>query len=257
MPQKAAESKPPLPAAEGWQIIAWADAKPADRCLEQEYALADAVGVGACKPTVFIWRSRQALIVTRGQTHWPGFAATAAALAERGWPVVARRSGGGAFPIGLGTIQIAMVQRNPGFGLSIETYYERLGALIIAALREFGIAAQVGATPGAFCNGRHDLVIAGRKVAGLAQHWRPCGDGERCVTAAASVLVEADMRELTAIVDLFHAGCGQTIDIRVEAMTTVRDHCAAAAPRGRDLAADFLAQLAAAAGRQPTLSVYS
>ena len=151
----------------------------------------------------------------------PDFEAAASRLAGMGWPVLVRRSGGGAFPIGPGTVQIAMIARYPDRGISMDGVYDRLGFLIGSALAEFGIAARVGDTRGAFCDGRHDLVVADRKIAGLAQHWRPCGGGERCVTAAASVLVDADVGELGGIVDWFHAICGQAIDIRPEAMTTV------------------------------------
>jgi octanoyl-[GcvH]:protein N-octanoyltransferase len=229
----------------GWQIVVADSLEPAHLGLQREHNIASEVGTGAHGPAIFIWRSQQALIVARGQTHWPGFEAAAAALAQMGWPVLIRRSGGGAFPIGPGTVQIAMMARYPEFGMSMEGIYNRLGALIGSSLAEFGIAARVGDTPGAFCDGRHDLVVAGRKIAGLAQHWRLCGCSERCVTAAASVLVDEQLGALTEIVDRFHAMCGQRIDIRPEAMTTVRDNCHAVVLSHRNLAAEFLANLAA------------
>jgi len=231
----------------GWQIFVVESVEPAHRGLQREHEIADEVGAGARRPTIFIWRSQRALIVARGQTSWSNFEKVAAELAEMGWPVLVRRSGGGAFPICRGTVQIAMMGTCADLGVSMDGVYDRLGFLIGSALTDFGIAACVGDTLRAFCDGRHDLVVAGRKIAGLAQHWRLCSGGERCVTAAASVLVEADVGELVGIVDRFHAACGQKIDIRPEAMTTVS--CNAVGLSHRNLTAEFSAYLAAAAAR--------
>jgi octanoyl-[GcvH]:protein N-octanoyltransferase len=153
---------------------------PAKLGLKREHDIAGEVGAGTRNATIFIWRSQRALIVARGQAQWSKFEAAATRLAREGWPVLVRRSGGGAFPIGPGTVQLAMIARYPDRGMSMDGVYDRLSFLIGSALAEFGIAARVGCTRGAFCDGRHDLVVADRKIAGVAQHWRPCGRGERC-----------------------------------------------------------------------------
>jgi len=233
----------------GWQIVVAERPGPAKLGLKREHDIAGEVGAGTRNATIFIWRSQRALIVARGQAQWSGFEVAATRLAREGWPVLVRRSGGGAFPIGPGTVQLAMIARYPDRGMSMAGVYDRLSFLIGSALAEFGIAARVGDTRGAFCDGRHDLIVADRKIAGLAQHWRPCGRGERCVTAAASVLVDADVGELAGIVGWFHAICGQAIDIRPEAMTTIRDRFDAVALSHRNPTAEFLPYLAAAAAR--------
>ena len=155
---------PLLPEIAGWQIIVTESTEAAHRGLQREHEIADEVGRGAHKPTIFIWRSQRALIVARGQTRWPEFEAAAAQLTKLGWPVLVRRSGGGAFPV------------CPGYRTDLHHRQK---------------AASVGDAPGAFCAGRHDLVVGHRKIAGLAQYWRVCRGGERCITAAASVLVDA------------------------------------------------------------------
>ena len=248
-PQQRAVTGSRTETVDGWQIVAVKGVDTARRGLQREFEIANQVGAAIRKPTILIWRSQRALIVARSETRSPRFAAASARLAEMGWPVSVRRFGGGAFPIGPGTVQIAVTARYPGLGNSIEAIYERLGLLIASTLAAFGMAARVGETPSSFCNGRHDFIVADRKIAGLAQHWRLCGDGERCVTAVASVLVDTEVGELARIVDHFYAMCGQTIDIRAEAMTTVRLNCDADAPSQRDLTAEFLTHLAAAAAR--------
>ena len=253
--RRAAENSGPLACltaapADGWQVIVAEGTAPAQSGLDREHDVAGGVSAGTSGPAIFIWRSQPALIVARSQTRWPGFAAAAASLGKIGWPVLLRGSGGGAFPIGPGTVQIAMTARHPALGALMEEVYGRLGSLIGSALTEFGIAAGAGHTPGAFCEGRHDLVFAGRKIAGLAQHWRLCGrGGGRCVIAGASVLVDVDVAELVGIVDRFHALCGQTIALRADALTTVRDNCGAISSANGDLPGQFLRRLAAAARR--------
>lgn len=245
--------RPPDAEVCGWQIVVAQSTEPAHIGLQREYEIADEIAAGGRGPAIFIWRSQPALIVTRSQTHWPGFAAAAVASAQMGWPVLVRRSGGGTFPIGPGTVQLAMMAKYPGQSLSMDRVYDRLGILIRAALADFCIAALAGDAPGAFCDGRHDLVVDNRKIAGLAQHWRPCGRAERCVTASASVLVGADLDELTQIIDRFHMLCGQTIAIRREAMTTVRDNCN---PGASDNLPEQFATRLAAAGRRAMRSSY-
>ena len=116
--------------------------------LQREHDIADEVGAGARGPAIFIWRSQRALIVARSQTHWLNFERAATELAETGWPVLARRSGGGAFPIGPGTVQVAMMARYADLGMSMDGVYDRLGLLIGSALAGFGILARVGDTRG-------------------------------------------------------------------------------------------------------------
>ncbi len=147
--------------ATGWQIIVAGDREPAGIGLRRQHALADQIAAGARQQTILIWRSQPALIVTRSQTRWPDFAAATARLAELGWPVLVRRSGGGVFPIGPGTVQIAMIARYPLGEISMDRIYDELGLLIGFALADFGVVARVGKTPGAFCDGRHDLAAAG------------------------------------------------------------------------------------------------
>ena len=63
------------------------------------------------------------------------------------------------------------------------------------------------------------------------------------------MLVDADVGELGGIVVRSHAICGQAIDIRPEAMTTVRDNCDALALSHRNPTAEFLLHLAIAVSR--------
>jgi len=171
---------------------------------------------------LLLWRAPQALLVCRGDTHLPGFSRAADRLDAEGWPVLLRRSGGSACPIAGGTLQIAIAQAAaPGF--TIEHGYGELAGLIRDALRFCGLAAEIGAVPEAFCPGRYDIAIGGRKVAGLSQHWRTCG-GTMTATTAATLLVAQAPAPLVHIVNLFYEIAGGTSRCTETAVSAVREH---------------------------------
>lgn len=171
---------------------------------------------------LLLWRAPQALLVCRGDTRLPDFSAATDRLHAEGWPVLLRRSGGSACPIAEGTLQVAIAQATtPGF--TMERGYGELAGLIRDALRSYGLAAEAGAVPDAFCPGRYDIAIGGRKVAGLSQHWRSCG-GTMTATTAATLIVTSDTAPLVGIVNLFYAVAGSTSRCMGAAVGAVRDH---------------------------------
>ncbi|CRX29231.1 Lipoate-protein ligase A [Pseudomonas aeruginosa] len=70
----------------------------------------------------------------------------------------------------------------------IETAYLRLCQPICDWLRERGLDAGVGAVAGSFCDGRYNVTLDGRKLAGTAQRWRRNGAGRPVVLAHAALL---------------------------------------------------------------------
>ena len=122
--------------------------------------LADDLMAKDAARTLFVWRSQPALIVTRTDAHLPSFAQAAQDLDARGWPVLLRKSGGGACPVGPGTLQIALIL--PAFGgATLETMYAALARLIQPTLRQFGVVAGTGHVSGAFCPGRRTRPVPG------------------------------------------------------------------------------------------------
>jgi lipoate-protein ligase A len=171
---------------------------------------------------LLLWRAPQALLVCRGDTHLPDFSRAADRLDAEGWPVLLRRSGGSACPIAGGTLQIAIAQAAaPGF--TIEHGYGELAGLIRDALQSCGLAGEIGAVPEAFCPGRYDIAIGGRKVAGLSQHWRTCS-GTMTATTAATLLVAQDPAPLVHIVNLFYEIAGGTSRCMETAISAVAEH---------------------------------
>lgn len=207
----AEPAPPPLLEEEGFTTAAAG--------LRRQESLAQALGPG--RPALLLaWRAPPALILGRSDARLPGFAAAAAALAAEGWPLLVRRSGGSACPVAPGTLQLALA-RVAAPGQTMEAGYAELSGLLMAALARLGLAAAIGECPEAFCPGRWDLSLAGRKVAGLSQHWRRSAAGLPTVTTAASLILSADPAALAACVERFYRAAGAPRPCPAEAVGAI------------------------------------
>lgn len=196
------------------------------------------------------WRSPRALIIGRQDSRLPDVPAAERRLVQEGWPVIIRRSGGTACPVSPGTLQVALA-RPAHSRVSIDGAFGELADLIAGALSDYGIDARTGEIAEAFCPGRYDMAIDGRKIAGLSQHWRPRG-GRTVVTTAATLLVDEDPVELSRIVDLFYEAAGGEKRCQPEVVGSVRQGLAPGRLSGDALVDDLCARLALHAA---TLSV--
>jgi lipoate-protein ligase A len=196
-------------------------------------ALLEAVRSGGAPATARIWENARCLVVSRSDRRLPRFEAACAELAATGWPVVLRESGGTAAPQGPGILSLSLAFR-PGAAApcSIESVYDALCRPLEAAFARLGVSAVRGEVPGAFCDGRFDLAVLDRKLAGSAQRWRAGPGGpspERgAVLAHAVVLVDAEREEVTAAVNRFYAAAGSERRCEAGASITLREALAAA-----------------------------
>jgi octanoyl-[GcvH]:protein N-octanoyltransferase len=127
-------------------------------------------------------------------------------LLVEGWPVVIRRSGGSACPVSKRTLQIALA-RTATTDITIDSAYIELTSLIRTVLESYGLKVETGSRTSAFCPGRYDMSINGRKISGLSQHWRQC-NGRITVITASALTVEEDPEELAHIINLFYRTAG-------------------------------------------------
>jgi len=100
-------------------------------------------------------------------------------------------------------------------GRRIDIAYERLLEPLALWLAENGLKAGVGAVPGAFCDGRFNLTLEGRKLAGTAQRWRRSRDGRPVVLAHAALLIEDWREPMADVVNRFYHACAS--DLRCQA----------------------------------------
>ncbi|MEF2074677.1 lipoyl protein ligase domain-containing protein [Consotaella aegiceratis] len=190
----------------------------ADLGLHRQEHLAEAI-VSEDRPALLLWRAPRALIVGRLDTRLPRFAQATETLRQEGWPVLIRRSGGAACPVSPGTLQVALA-RTVRPGMTTEALYMELVDRLNDGLAAFGLRATTGIQPEAFCPGRFDMSLGGRKVGGLSQHWRQRG-GRFDATTAVTLVVDEDRNELARINNLFYRTAGGSQRCRAEAMGSV------------------------------------
>jgi octanoyl-[GcvH]:protein N-octanoyltransferase len=232
-----------------WRLLDEPEVRdPAER-VAVDALLLEAVRSGAAPATARIWENARCLVVARSDRRLPRFEAARAELAAAGWPVIVRESGGTAVPHGPGILSLSLAFRPPrSRRCTIESGYDAVCRPLEAALASLGVASERREVKGAFCDGRFDLAVSGRKIAGTAQRWRAGPGGpapERgAVLAHAVWLVDADRAAAAAALDRFYAAAGAPRRCDPRASITLREALAAA---GRPLGRAEPAALAAAA----------
>lgn len=223
---------PRVPAAASNQWRAWDDRDfytPLEG-VARDAILGNAVANGAA-PTFRFWQNRRSLAVSRQDLQLPNFASAAAQMNAAGWPVVARESGGSAIPLGPGILNISLVMprslvaATPGYGM--DTVYHLLCEPIRQALASIELPTEFGSVPGAFCDGRFNLVAAGKKIAGTAQVWRANvaergAAKEGYVLAHAVLFVDIDPYLITETVNRFYRLAGRAARYSANDITSVR-----------------------------------
>lgn len=168
------------------------------------------------RASAHLWRGEPALVVPRSCTTLAGW--PAAAAAHR---VLVRHSGGGVVPQGPGLLNLSLVWRALGSApTGTEAVYRALCGELASSLARLGIAAAPQAVAGSFCDGRFNLAVAGRKLAGTAQSWRRVA-GAPVVLAHAVIVVDADPQALTDAANAFERHLGSGRQYRADALTSV------------------------------------
>jgi hypothetical protein len=225
------------------EIVLIPAAHPVEAGLARQQELADALISPSSAPSLLVWRSASALLVSRTETRLPHFEDAVADMGAAGWPVVLRKSGGGACPVAPGTVQVSMI--DPILPqTTINGRYTVLAELLRVTLRRYRVLANIGLVAGAYCPGTYDLAVAGQKVAGMSQRWFRNRYGVRCVVTAASMNIGEAPDEVACAVNRFYRSAGSTLRCDAGALTNVRRCGAAPSVFGPDFAAAVIDQLA-------------
>jgi octanoyl-[GcvH]:protein N-octanoyltransferase len=222
-----------------WEIRDEGPAGSPAASVARDAELLEAVRRGA-PPVARVWENARCLVAARSDARLPRFAEAAEAMARAGWPVCVRESGGTTIPQGPGILSLTLVFRPPpGAPFTIEAGYDAVCRPIERALAALGLASARGAVGAAFCDGRFDLSIGGRKIAGTAQRWRAVPGGpnpERgAVLLHAVLLADPDRSEGIGAVNRFYERAGSERHADPAASITLRE---AWAERGDPRAAD-------------------
>lgn len=235
-----------------FQIMWFPDIAPAATGLARQQTLADELDAPSATPSMMIWRCEPALLVTRPETRLPHFESAAVEMQAEGWPILLRKSGGSACPVGPGTVQVSMIEAASPAATMHEKYIA-LAELIQSSLRAFQINSRTGLVPEAYCPGRYDLAVEGRKIAGMSQHWFRNRIGTQCVVTSASVNIEEPPDTFASAINKFYGLSGSCQTCQAAAITNVRLCEREARPVGRNLALSFMKELASRVERRSGL----
>jgi len=230
----------------GRQIVLVPEARPFEIGLAQQQSLADENTGQSAVPALLIWRCAPALLVTRSETRLPRFGGAVAEMQAAGWPVLLRKSGGGACPVGPGTVQVSMIEAASS-DATMNAKYAALARLLQCTFSMFQIVCQTGSVAGAFCPGKYDLSVQGKKIAGMSQHWFRNRGGVRCVITAASINVEEAPDALADVVNRFYSNAGSPLSCQAAVLTNLRLCAAADHAADSKLASAVMQQLCSAA----------
>ena len=195
------------------------------------------VGRGITPPLVGIGQGVRCLVASRREARLPGFEQARQMLAEKGWPVVVRPTGGTCVPQGPGMVNLSLVHpKLPGWQL--EDGYRLVCALLQRLLAGYGLQADTGEVPGAFCDGRYNLRVGGRKLVGTAQRWAGGDRRQAAVLVHACLLVDVDLVEATDRINDLYRACGQAAPFRPRACITLREALGQPVEQKRDLSAE-------------------
>jgi lipoate-protein ligase A len=171
-----------------------------------------------------MWETDQCLVAPASMRCRIDGTVGASKSAQAGWPVHYRRSGGGVTPQGPGVINVSIAYAlRPGKKPSIEGSYRSICAPIVNALAVFGLAASMGPVTGSFCDGSHNVIVAGRKLAGTAQRWKSGVNGGIAVLAHALILIETPSDRTMAAINALHRDSGIEDELRREALLSTAD----------------------------------
>lgn len=195
-----------------------------EKGLQAEQDLLASVCAGDADHGLLFWRPNdRALVMPRRMSRLPGFTEASETLADSGWPVLLRETGGEPVPQSSATVNIALVYAQPGTDADrdrIENAYRRLCQPILDLLTQLGGQASLGEVDGAFCDGRFNVNLDGRKMVGTAQRWRQSQGGTRPVVLAhGALLLDNERQQMVAAVNRFNELC--ELEARVRAQSHI------------------------------------
>ena len=170
------------------------------------------VSSGAKLRACAVWETRQCLVVPRRLARSPRYRLACRELEARGWPVLERITGGDTVPQGAGVLNVSLAFRMPRWSkVTLESVYRLLCAPIIAAACVNGGVAGLGSVGASFCDGRFNVRVGERKLAGTSQSWRGVRSIEsgQAIFAHAVILFDADIEAGVEAVNAFASMMGE------------------------------------------------
>ncbi len=161
------------------------------------------------------------LVAPRAYAISAGFDRASQCSAQRGWPVHVRQTGGGCVPQGPGVLNVSWLAPAALAATGVEAVYLALTGRIIRACSAVGLEACIHSPVDAWCRGRFDVAVDGRKVAGVSQRRR---SAPACrAMAHAAIFIDVDIEAGLEAVRQLCADLGRTDLPTARAATNLRD----------------------------------
>lgn len=168
------------------------------------------------RPVVLVRRQPRYALLGPKDRRLPQLDRAVRSLEQDGWPTFMRIGGGSAVLLDDHVLSFAVAR--PCRDLTtLERNFRELAAGVLTTLERLGLPARFGAAAGSYCEGPFDIVVEGRKVAGVAQAIRA---GFALVSGM--VLVDQDPEATTARLQDFYREAGSSIVLRADAVTNLR-----------------------------------
>ncbi|WP_372610136.1 lipoate--protein ligase family protein [Halomonas sp.] len=196
--------------------------------LAAEEALLDTVCQGDTSYAGLAWSpTDRALVMPRRHDRLAGFPDARNRLAAMDWPVLFRVTGGTPVPQSPAVINLALALRcRVGSSAAhLEWGYHRLGDPWCTWLAFLGVAdADLGPAPGAYCDGRFNVRIRGRKLVGTAQRWRRVrGCRDMALLVHGAMQVDDTPEALVAVVNAFQVAIDDPQRFQAASHIALRD----------------------------------
>ncbi|QFU01974.1 hypothetical protein FIU83_10015 [Halomonas sp. THAF5a] len=196
--------------------------------LAAEEALLDRVCRGEVSLGWLAWSpTDRSLVMPRRHERLAGFPGARQRLAAMEWPVRFRATGGTPVPQSPAVINLALAVRcRVGSSAAhLEWGYHRLGDPWCDWLGGLGVGdPDLGPAPGAYCDGRFNVRIGGRKLVGTAQRWRRVRGGrDMALLVHGAMQVDDTPEALVAVVNAFQVAIDDPQRFRASSHVALRD----------------------------------
>lgn len=149
-------------------------------------------------PQIRMWQNHRCLVTTRTLSKLPHFRPASGYSKARGWPVIVRGTGGLSVVHRPGILNVSLATCHGQTMPQVGRGYLRLIEMIGKGLERLGLGSQgdiwsVGEVAGSYCDGKYNLTLQGRKLAGTAAQIR-CVDGRFVMLSHASITVAGSVK---------------------------------------------------------------
>ncbi|ANU38929.1 lipoate--protein ligase [Vibrio scophthalmi] len=197
----------------------------ADVLFAKEADLIAQVQAGILDQVLLLWQAKSPTLVLPAGKKWPISVELTEALAESGWQLTARKTGGAPVPQLPGIINLSHIYQWPqDTPYDIKSAYLKLCDVLTDFFAQLGVSVEVHDTQGSYCDGQYNLNIAGQKVVGTAQRVLLKKGGGQVILSQACIIIDADVDQIVEPVILCNHICQHDTQIKASVHTPLYDH---------------------------------